>query len=71
MGCSGESCYEVMYYEWYAVCDFVVLSVVEACADYDHVKMFHVYVNFGVVVVVGVYVNVCVVICFLSLNIVM
>ena len=23
-----------MYCEWYGVCDFVVLSVVEVCADY-------------------------------------
>ena len=27
-------CFGVMYCEWYGVCDFVVLSVVEVCADY-------------------------------------
>ena len=27
----------VMYCEWYGVCDFVVLSVVEVCADYGGV----------------------------------
>ena len=26
---SGECCFGVMYCEWYGVCDFVVLSVVE------------------------------------------
>ena len=30
-GCSGggECCFGVMYCEWYGVCDFVVVSVVE------------------------------------------
>ena len=32
-GCSGEYCFGVMYRGWYGVCDFVVLSVVEVCAD--------------------------------------
>ena len=31
-----------MYGEWYGVCDFVVLSVVEVCADNGGVNMFHV-----------------------------
>ena len=31
-----------MYCELYGVCDFVVLSVVEACADYGVVNVFHV-----------------------------
>ena len=31
-----------MYCEWYGVCDFVVLSVVEVCADYVGVNVFHV-----------------------------
>ena len=31
-----------MYCEWYGVCDFVVLSVVEVCADYGGVNVFHV-----------------------------
>ena len=48
-----------MYCEWYSVCDFVVLSVVEVCADY----VFHVCFNFGVVYGVGVCVNVCGVVC--------
>ena len=41
-----------MYGELYGVCDFVVLSVIEVCADYRDVNMFHVCLNFGVVVVV-------------------
>ena len=50
-GCSEECCFGVMYCEWYGVCDFVVLSVV----DYGGVNVFH-----GV----GVCVNVCgVVVC--------
>ena len=44
---SGECCFGVMYCEWYCVCDFVVLSVVEVCADYG----------------VGVCVNICDVVC--------
>ena len=28
-----------MYCEWYGVCDFVVLSVVEVCADYGGVNV--------------------------------
>ena len=32
-----------MYDEWYGVCDFVVLSVVEVCADYGGVNVFHVF----------------------------
>ena len=50
--------------EWYGVCDSVVLSVVEVCADYVGVNVFHVCLNFGVVYGVGVCVNVCVV-CYL------
>ena len=46
---------------------FVVLSVVEVCADYDGVNVFHVCLNFGVVygvvLPVGVCVNVCGVVC--------
>ena len=38
-----------MYSEWYGVCDFVVLLVVEVCADYVGVNMFHVCLNFGAV----------------------
>ena len=30
-----------MYCEWYGVCDFVVLSVVEVCADHGGVNVFH------------------------------
>ena len=66
-GCSGECCFGVMYCEWYGVCYFVVLSVVEVCADY--VGVFHVCLN-----CVGVCVNVCgvvcVVVCFLRLGVV-
>ena len=33
----------VLYCEWYGVCDFVVLSVVEVCADYGGVNVFYVF----------------------------
>ena len=42
-----------MYCEWHGVCDFVVLSVVELCADYVGVNVFHVCLNFSVVFGVG------------------
>ena len=63
MCCSGECCYGVMYGVWYDVCDFVVLSVVEVCAVYGGVNVFHVCINFDVVYSVGVCVNVCGVVC--------
>ena len=47
---------------------FVVLSVVEVCSDYGGLNMFHVCLNFGIVYCVGVYVNVCVVVCCLFLT---
>ena len=64
-GCSGKCRFGVLYCEWYGVCvcDFVVLVVVEVCADYGGVNMFHVCLNFGVVYGVGVCVNVCGVVC--------
>ena len=31
-----------MYGEWYGVCDFIVLLVVEVCVDYGGVNVFHV-----------------------------
>ena len=62
-GCPGECCFGVMYCEWYGVCDFVVLSVVEVCADYVGVNVFHVCLNVGVVYRVGVCVNACGVVC--------
>ena len=43
-----------MYCKWYVVCHFVVLTVVEECADYGDVNVFHVCLNFGVVYSVGV-----------------
>ena len=52
-----------MYCEWYGVCDFVMSSVVEVCADYVGVNVFHVCLNFGGVYGVGVCVNVCGVVC--------
>ena len=67
-GCYGKCCFGVMYCEWYGVCDFVVLSVVEVCADYGGVNVFHVCLYFGVVYSVGVCVNVCVVVCCLFLT---
>ena len=39
----------MMYCECCGVCDFVVLSVVEICADYGGVNVFHACLNFGVV----------------------
>ena len=60
-GHSEECCFGVMYGEWYGVCDFVVLSVVEVCVDYDGVNVFHVYLD--VVYDLGVCVNVCGVVC--------
>ena len=39
----------MLYCEWYGFCDLVVLSVVEVCADYGGVNVFHVCLNFGVV----------------------
>ena len=63
-GCSGGGCcLGVMYCEWYGVCDFVVLPVVEVCADYGGVNVFHVCLNFVVVYGVEVCVNVCGVVC--------
>ena len=62
----GECCFGVMYCEWYGFCDFVVLSVVEVCADYVGGNVFHVCLNFGVVNVCGV---VCVVCLFLTSSI--
>ena len=52
-----------MYGEWYGVCDFDVLSVVEVCADYGGVNVFHVCLNFGGVHDVGVCINVCGIVC--------
>ena len=48
-GCSGKCCFGVMYCEWYGVYDFVVLSVVDVCADYGGVNVFYVFLNVGVV----------------------
>ena len=61
MGCPGICCPVVMHGEWYGVCDFVVLSVVDVCADYGGMNVFHVCLNFGVV-------NVCAVVCCLFLT---
>ena len=44
----------MMHGEWYGVCNFVVLSAVEVCADYGGVNVFHVCLNFWVVYGVGV-----------------
>ena len=38
-GCSWEFCFGAMYREWYGICDFVVLSVVEVCVDYGGVNV--------------------------------
>ena len=58
--------------EWYGVCDFVTLSIVEICADYGNMNIFHVYLNFGGVYDVEIYINVygvvCVVVCSLFLT---
>ena len=63
LGGGGGCCFGVMYCAWYGLCDFVVLSVVEVCADYVGVNVFYVCLNFGVVYGVGVCVNVCGVVC--------
>ena len=62
-GLLGECCFGVMYCERHGVCDCVVSSIVEACADYGDVNVFHVCCNFGVLYGVGVCVNVCGVVC--------
>ena len=62
----GECCFGVMYCEWYGVCDFVVLWVVEVCADYGGVNVFRVCLNFGVVCGVGVCIVVCCCMVFVS-----
>ena len=54
------------YSEWYGVCDFVVLFVVELCVDYGSVNVFNVCLNFGVVYGVGVCINVSGVFCVVS-----
>ena len=59
----GECGLGVMYWEWYGVCDFVVLLIVEVCADYGGMNVFHVCLNFVVVYGVEVCVNVCGVVC--------
>ena len=68
--CLEECCFGVMYCQWYGVCDFVVLSVVEVCAVYGGVNVFHVCLNFGGVYGVRVYVSgvVRVVVCCLFLT---
>ena len=55
-----------MYGEWYGVCDFDVLSVVEVCVIYGGVSVFHVCLDFCVVY--GVCGNGCVVVCVLFLR---
>ena len=47
-----------MYCERYGVCDHVVLSAGEACAEHGGVNVFHVCLNVGVVYGVGVCVNI-------------
>ena len=39
----GESCFGVIYCEWYGVCDFGVLSVIDVCADYGGGNGLHVF----------------------------
>ena len=59
-GCGGSVV--LGYCEWYGVCGFVVLSVVEVYADYGGVNVFYVCLNFAVVYGVGVCGVVCVVV---------
>ena len=66
LSCSGKCWFGVMYCEWYGVCDFVVLSAIEVCADYGGMNMYNICLNFGVVYGVGV--NVCVGVCCLFLT---
>ena len=63
LGQSTVGCFGVVYCEWYGVCDFVVLPVVEVCADYGGVNVFNVCLNFGVVYGVVVCATVCGVVC--------
>ena len=37
-----ECCFGIMYVEWYGICNFVVISAVDVCADYGGVYVFHV-----------------------------
>ena len=73
-----ECCIGMMYVEWYGVCNCVVFTVVERCADYGGVNVFLVCFDLcavygaricvdvcGVVCVVG-WVVVCVVICVIE-----
>ena len=69
-----ECCFGVMYGEWYGVCDFIVLSVVEVCVGYGGINVIQVCidfcVNYGVGVCVIVCGVVCAVVCFLRMGIV-
>ena len=61
-----------MYGEWYGVCDFVVLLVVEVCVDYGGVNVFHVCLILASAIVLE-FVSMSVllyVVCFLRLGIV-
>ena len=62
-GCSEMCSFGVMYGEWYGVCDFSVLSVVEVCVEYGGVNVFHICFDFCVFYGVGFFVNVCGVFC--------
>ena len=52
-----------MYGEWYGICDFVVLSVVEVCVDYGDVYVIYVSLDLCIVYGVDVCVNLCGVVC--------
>ena len=67
MDCTGERGFGGMYVEWYGVCD--VSSVVEVFDDDGGMHVFH--VCFVVVDGVGISVNICDVVCFLRLGVVM
>ena len=50
LGGGGECCFGVMYCAWYGVLTLLCCRlVVEVCADYSGLNMFHVCLNFGVV----------------------
>ena len=52
-----------MYVEWYGVCNFVVISVIEVCVDYGGVYVFNVSFDLCVANGIGICVNVCGVVC--------
>ena len=57
--CSGKCCFRTIYVEWYGVCNFVVISVVEICVDYRGLYVFYICIFYGVVVCVDIWCSLC------------